>query len=160
MMTVYLVVETGVIPFSVLSLILLKWKPDCIKMHFGSTLQKCEKLENMQYDSQCTKMYDSKYTLKKISARKILYLYVAPRTFTSEFCSVTYLYSVDTDPCVIGQEHEDTYLYRCRLRHLCTWGEGGVSSAFSEIFFKFIFLTKTWTKSKAGFVGVMGYTFK
>jgi hypothetical protein len=60
---------------------------------------------------------------------------VAPRTFTSEFCRVTYLYSVDPDPCVIGQQHEVTYLYRCRLRHLCTREEGGVSSAFREIFF-------------------------
>ncbi len=38
-------------------------------------------------------------------------------------------------------------------------GEGGVSSVFSEIFSKFICLTKTWTKSIAGFVGVMGDVF-
>ena len=62
------------------------------------------------------------HSLKKISARKILYLYVAPRTFTGECCNITYLYSVDPDPCVVGQEHEDTYLYRCRLHHLCTGG--------------------------------------
>ncbi len=87
-------------------------------------------------------------SLKKISTRKSLYLYVAPRTFTSEYCNhcnITYLYSVEPDPCGIGQEHEVSYLYHFRLRHLLHGGggEGGVSSAFSEIFLKFIFLTKT-----------------
>jgi hypothetical protein len=64
------------------------------------------------------KPWFSRYTLKKISARKNLYLYVAPWTFTSEYCNVTYLYSVEPDPCVVGKEHEVTYLYRWRLRHL------------------------------------------
>jgi hypothetical protein len=61
-------------------------------------------------------------TLKKISARKNLYLYVAPRTFRSEYCYITYLSYVDPDPCVVGQEHEVSYLYRCRLHHLCRGG--------------------------------------
>ncbi len=49
-------------PYSVLSLIMLKWTPDYLTVLFRSTLQKCEKLEKMQYDSQCTKIYDSKCT--------------------------------------------------------------------------------------------------
>ncbi len=87
-------------------------------------------------------------SLKKISARKILYLYVAPRTFTGGFCNITYLYSVDPDPCVVEQEHEVTYLYQF------------VSIAFSGILLKFIFLTKTCTKTMAVFVSVMADMFK
>ncbi len=72
-------------------------------------------------------------SLKKISARKILYLYVAPRTFTGECCNITYLYFVDPDPCVVGKEHEVTYLVPI-ASPLHGGEDGGVSFAFSGIF--------------------------
>ncbi len=46
-MTLYLVVEKGVVPYSHLSLILLNWTPDYL---IKNTLQKCEKFENVRFE--------------------------------------------------------------------------------------------------------------
>ncbi len=104
-----------------------KWSVNAFKYNF---------LENVSVSFLGSIILDcgTQDTLKKISARKILYLYVAPRTFTGQCCNITYLYSVDPDPCVVGQEHED--------------------------FLKFLFLTKTCTKIMAVFVSVMTVMFQ